>query len=553
MPNLLDRAVGAVAPKFALERARARLALDRINQLNEQKSQKFGYDGATTGRRTDGWYAGSADANVELYGTLIWLRDRSRDLVRNNPYAVKAIEELVGNTVGTGIIPQANTGNEALDKIIDKEWPYFVEDCDLPQRMDFYGQQALVVRTMAESGEAIARYIPRKAKSNLRIPLQIQMLESDYLDHNAGAIQTTTNNIVQGVEFDGDGQRIAYWLFGQHPGAQFFLNKGSLLSQRVSADQVLHVFRTLRPGQVRGVPWLAPVMIALRDLDGYCDSERVRKRTESCLAGIVIQEGPEPGLGSITTDGQTQQRIEQFEPGMVAYLRDGQDIRFNNPPAHGGYREYKTSELQTIASGIGVPYEMLASDMSLVNYSSFRGSTLGFRNLIDALRWTCLIPLHCQPIRKRFIDLLVLLGKIPGKLANDATINLYSTDWISPKWESVDPLKDSRAQIERIRSGTETLFQAISANGGDPRKQLEEIQTSNKLLDALGLVLDCDPRYVSLKGVAQIGQAEQDPKIEGKPVPGARTGSNQSSDITDIEEEIRQYERNGSGRSRNFS
>src|SRR6202044_1010646 len=94
-------------------------------------------------------------------GSLIWLPNRARDLIRNNPHAAKALEELTGHTVGTGIVPQAKTGDADLDKIIDSEWPYFVEQCDTPQRLDFYGMQALVMRSAGESGESIVRYRPR--------------------------------------------------------------------------------------------------------------------------------------------------------------------------------------------------------------------------------------------------------------------------------------------------------------------------------------------------------------------------------------------------------
>jgi lambda family phage portal protein len=529
MANLLDRVVGAWSPQRGLARARARVALDRLDQIHTE--HKFRYDGARSGRRVDGWYTGSGDATSELMGALVWLRDRSRDLVRNNPYAAKAIEELVGNTVGTGISPNATSGNDAVNKIINDEWPYFVESCDLSQRLDFYSQQAIVVRTMAESGESIARWRPRPARSNLRIPLQIQILESDYIDHNRnssyGSVPKNAS-IIQGVEFDSEEARIAYWLFNEHPGGVASNPRAALVSQRVPAYDVMHAFRTLRPGQVRGVPWLASVMIAMRDLDDYCDAERVRKKTEACLAGIVTQaESETPTLGPTTKDGL--QRVEHFEPGMIAYLHQGEDIKFNNPPTRGGYREYKISELQTIASGTGVPYEMLASDMSLVNYSSYRAGQLGFRNTISAFRWMTLIPLFCQPARRRFIDTLVLLGKIPQSAVTDPTINLYSTDWTSPRWESVDPLKDARAQVERIRSGVETLFTAISANGGDPNSQLIQISKINQIIDKLGLVLDSDPRYTNLRGVSQPLQAEQNPKIPGKPVPGSKGTSSGSS------------------------
>jgi len=51
---------------------------------------------------------------------------------------------------------------------------------------------------------------------------------------------------------------------------------------------------------------------------------------------------------------------------MVEYLKPGQEIKFNNPPAAGGYREYKMTELQGIMAGIGLPYELGTGDMSQV-------------------------------------------------------------------------------------------------------------------------------------------------------------------------------------------
>jgi capsid protein len=181
--NVLDRAIGIVAPRYALRRTQARAVLTLTQDYMERHAERFTYDRSSAGRRAHGWYAPSSDANVELMGSLVWLRNRSRDLIRNNPYAVKATEELVGNGVGTGIVPQAKTGNAGIDKTIDAEWPFFVEACDTPQRLDFYGMQALVMRTMAESGESIVRFRPRLAQDNLRVPLQLQLLKADFLDH----------------------------------------------------------------------------------------------------------------------------------------------------------------------------------------------------------------------------------------------------------------------------------------------------------------------------------------------------------------------------------
>src|SRR5580658_680911 len=133
---LLRRDWNAPSPssgRYAVQRVVGEL----VEGYRQRHAPRFAYEGATAGRRAYGWYAASADANVELMGALVWLRNRSRDLIRNNPYAARAIEELAGNVVGTGIVPKAKTGNVAIDKIIDAEWPFFADACDTPQRLDF--------------------------------------------------------------------------------------------------------------------------------------------------------------------------------------------------------------------------------------------------------------------------------------------------------------------------------------------------------------------------------------------------------------------------------
>lgn len=500
--------------------------------------ESFRYDGATAGRRAHGWYAASSDANVELMGALIWLRNRSRDLVRNNPYAAKAMEELVGNTIGTGIVPQAKTGNAALDKIIDGEWPYFVENCDTPQRLDFYGMQSLVLRSSAESGEELVRFRPRLTQDNLRIPLQLQLLEADFLDQ-ARTMGLVNGHVMQGVQFDMIGRRVAYWLFSYHPGGVLILNpRGGIISQPVPADQIMHVYRVLRPGQVRGIPWMTPSMMAFRDLDDYCDAERVRKKIEACVVAFVTQtEGMTGSPLGIKRDVSpiTGDRVESFEPAMIEYMKPGEDVKFNNPPASGGYREYKMTELQGIMAGIGMPYELGTGDMSQVNYSSWRGGMLGLRNNVENLRWLTVIPQFAMPVRRRFIDTLILQGKIPDKAMADPSISLYQTQWTAPRFESVDPVKDAEAVLKDVRMGRKTWFEAVIENGYDPAVQLDQIALFNKLLDKKEIILDSDPRNTTLRGQEQPAATEErTPSSKAAPGTPVRQAALTDDDFTDI-------------------
>jgi capsid protein len=149
---------------------------------------------------------------------------------------------------------------------------------------------------------------------------------------------------------------------------------------------------------------------------------------------------------------------------------------------------------------------------------------LGFRNAIEAFRWLTLIPMYCRPTWRRFIDTLVLIGRLPE--AN------YSVQWTAPKFESVDPLKDAMAELKKIRTGTLTLPEAIAQNGYDPEKQLLEIKRVNELLDEYDIILDCDPRNVNDKGVEQPTSSGETTPGDSKPKPAVKASAEFSARTT---------------------
>jgi hypothetical protein len=348
-----DHAIATVAPRMAARRVMARQAFETLTR---------GYDGAARGRRTEGWRApgSSADTEIGVAGAL--LRDRMRDLVRNNPHAAKAVAVLVNNIIGAGIMPRAASGDDTLDRKVDALFERWTADCDADGQLDFYGLQTLICREMVEAGEVLVRRRLRRASDGLPVPLQLQVLEADFLDATkSGALGA--GRLVQGIEFDAVGKRRAYWLHAEHPGDAYGALQNGLQSRPVSASEIAHIYEKQRT-QARGVPWGAPVIRALRDLDDYEVAELVRKKTEACVTAIVFgddeaQQGIAPSV--VDADGN---RVEQFEPGLIAYARGGKDIRFNQPSATGGYGEYKRASLHTISAGFRVPYELLTGDLS---------------------------------------------------------------------------------------------------------------------------------------------------------------------------------------------
>ncbi len=492
--NWIDKAIETVAPSWAVERAYARWTLD----------QARAYDAGKVGRRTEGWRAPSTSANAEIGPANTRIRARVHDLVRNNPYAAQAVRKMSAKAIGSGIVPRLRASGDEVERkqAAADYWRAFVDNCDPEGRLDFYGQQELAMRTVFESGEALVRLIPRPSSWKLRVPLQIQVLEPDYLDGSRTESLANGGAIIQGVEYDADGRRVAYWLFDEHPGdALMSFARRGFQSRRTPASEILHIFRPLRPGQVRGVSMFTPSVMRLRDTDDYADAELMRKKIAACFVAFVKRTaGPAAstlaGKNQTTESSTTGKRLEALRPGLINYMEAGDDVTFGKPPESEGYVEYMRFELHAIAAGIGVTYEQLTGDLSQVNYSSIRAGLVDFWDVLDQWQFFVAIPQLCQPIWNR-------VGQLQAAMGRRNAADSFDAIWTPPVRRWVDPAKEIDAKRKEIRSGLVTLPDAIAERGYDPADVLAEIAATNKTLDGLGIVLDTDPRKVSAAGLTQ--------------------------------------------------
>lgn len=494
--NWLDRIVSTVSPEAGLRRAVARTRLEMLASVRS-------YDAAKVGHGTGGWVGvGGSSANAEITPQLSRVRERSRDLVRNNPYAAKGVNALVNGIVGGGIVPEPKGGSTRQQTATEEVWNAWAEVCDADGALDFYGLQALIMRTVIESGECLIRFRPRRLSDGLPVPFQLQVLEPDFIDTSRQETYGDGSYSMDGIKFDRLGRRVAYWLYDRHPGDNRAMMVAGISSREVPASEIMHIFDKLRPGQDRGVPWFAPVILRLRDLADYDEAEIVRKKVEACLAAFVEQTpgGDQRPLGtgvvsSPNTNGTSgTTRRESFEPGMIAYMQAGEAVKFTDPTPSGGYGEYMGVQLHAIAAGLGVTYEQLTGDLSQVNYSSYRAGNLEFRALVERLRWQLMINQFCAPVWKRFMS----VGFASGALRRPDV----RAEWVAPPWQSIDPVKEADAALTEMRTGGKTLRDYLTEKGKDFTEWLEETTATNAALDAAGIVLDSDPRQRSKNGQA---------------------------------------------------
>lgn len=453
------------------------------------------FDGASKTARFSQWRRPGSSADVALAASAPLLRNGSRDLTRNNPYAEKALTVIESNTVGTGIIAQVQHPNEAKRKKLNDLWVDWTTttDIDADERLDLVGLENLIIRTIAESGEVIVRRRFRRGFDRLSIPIQVQVLEPDYLDSSKDGPLPNGGWIKGGIEFDKRGKRTAYYLYEEHPGDSGMLRTG-LTSYRIGAADVIHAFDPKRAGQSRGYPWVASAIRRMKDLDDYEDAQLVRQKIAACFTGFIHDMNAAGGTGAtgLSKTGPTENQLEYLQPGTLETLPAGKDIKFPSPPGVENYAEYTTTLLRSVAAAYGITYEALTGDYSKVNFSSGRMGWIEMSRNVH--RWQNTV-LRVQ-----------VLERIARWFIGGATLAGYETDdevwlkWTYPRREMLDPTSEIPALIKGIRGGLTSLQRVHASLGYDTAEVIDEIEQDNKRLDEKGIILDSDPRRVNISG-----------------------------------------------------
>lgn len=464
-PTALDRIIGWVDPGRGVKRLAARQMLARAY---EAASPRDLWKPRRSGASANADHA--ADASV--------LRAKARSLVQNVPYARAALDSLVANVIGTGITPvwEGPQKDEAANL-----WAEWVKVADADGKLDFYGIQALAYRTMEQDGECLLRYRWRRAEDGLPVPLQLQLLEIDWLDTGRQQGAAGGNTIVNGVEYDMLGRKVAFWLWDQHPGDTTLRRGTRMQSSRVPANLIQHIYRAERPGQGRGFTRFAPVISSIRDLRLLEDAELQRKNLEARLGVIVSGDaslfaGPPQQLSA--EDAKKTGELGQLPSGAMVNVPPGSNITTVAPNPSQGFPEYVKLQLHLILAGFGVPYEEGTGDMSEVNFSSARIKQQQFRRQCEQTQYLELVPGLCNPVTEKFREAAAMVSK----LKNSTKVS----DWSTPKWDYVNPQQDVEASIREIGSGQQSISEHIRRKGYRPEKVFEELGRDIAKLKEIG-------------------------------------------------------------------
>jgi lambda family phage portal protein len=456
----------------------------RVSSFFSGKRNLATFQGAAGSRLTLDWIATILSADQEIKGNMRLLRARARELSRNNPVAKSYLKILLSNVNGEKGINYRSlvrNNNQALNQPfnmkIEKAWTEWSKkgNCTVDRRFSFRQVQNLILKTLATDGEIFVRMVPGFAN---KYRFALQMIDADQVDHLFTRAKSKTENEIRlGVEVDEWGAPVAYYVNRYHPSDM----GGSLLRERIPAEQIIHLFDPDRVNQTRGITWFHPCMLEMRMLGGYVEAELVAARAGAAKMGFLKHtdassyEAPNP---------DAHYHIDA-NPGVIEQLPPGMDFQQWNPdhPAN-AFPQFVKAMLRFISSSLGVSYNALASDLEGVNYSSMRSGLL-----IERDQWKMCQSLMKETFLQPIFETWISLALLSGALVLDSRDPSRFTEgqWEARGWQWVDPLKDVQASILGINAGLTSRSECIGEGGGDTEDVFEQLAEEKKLAESFGL------------------------------------------------------------------
>jgi len=478
----IDSLVGVFNPKAGLARFQVRAA-------KEMLSKSFPFRGAQKNRHNKDWVTSSGSADEDMLYSLTDLRERSRDLVRNDTHAAGIVLTMKTNVVGVGMKPQSsvdskyvgmtNDQTEEFETVAEQAFARWVPFADTQGRIDFYEMQDLIEGQILINGEVIIIENRIPDDPNRPYALSYEVIEADRLETPPAYL--SDKDVRQGVRLGTRGEPIGYYISRYHPGDTHFKDRSveqftyyPIFNLSTGRRQVYHLYEVERPGQSQGLPILTPAIEYFQHKAKYMEAELVAARVAACLVGVIKKENAyESALNRTTADSQGN-RLEKMSPGKFEYLNTGEDLQVINPNRpNSAFDPFLKTVLRSISTSIGLPYEIVAKDFSSSNYSTMRSALIEARRYFlkrqDWHQRKFLQPVWCALMEEAFLKRE--LGDIDFY---EKKTFWTAARWVAQGWPWVDPKKEVEASALAIEKGLSTASREAAHQGRDFYEMVDE-------------------------------------------------------------------------------
>jgi capsid protein len=437
------------------------------------------------------------------------LRNRCRYEVRNNSYLSGMLLSLANDCIGVGPQLQMQTGNDALDTMIETSFWQWSREVRLAEKL------RLMRVARAEAGEAFGILV---SNPNLLHPVKMSLSvrEAEEIADPAllGVLQS---DWYDGIRFDEYGNPVSYRVLRAHPGATGVLASLQLRYDDIKARYVLHYYRPARPGQRRGIPDVTPAIGIFMELRRTCEAVIAAYESAADFAAVLeTDQSPDAdeaidSAGTTTGTTVTPQALDLVELTRRAATVLPRNYKLSQVKAEhpsANYEMFVNQKLREAARCLNMPFTIAALDSSQANMSAayLDHQTYAKAILVDR------------------DDMEVLLDRLLDQWMTEA-VNTPDAlpampDRVSHSWRwplignHADPMKVAVAQSQRLANHTTSLAAECGRNGDDWEEVLRQRAKEKARMRELGLIEE-QPSEESRR--AAMEDDEQPPAGRGAP------------------------------------
>lgn len=522
--SFIDRQIARVSPRWAAERARARVQHMAAEMAGEQAAEIMAsgrhalsegvpdtrWRGASRSLRSlVSWQVprGGAYRNLPGY-ELDRMAGRSQDAARNHTIARAVLGRMRTGIVGTGVRPHAVVDADALgipdveaDRInmrLDDafaEWAEEPAECDIAGEFDFYAKQDQAVLASMIDGDMFVS-TPMVTRPGRQWSMKTQEIGGWRVSNPDG--QADTAELIMGIDRTRDGYQRGVWVRRADPDDvlnpidAYQWDRLPVWGERTGRRRVMHVrWDVDQLGAVRAAPALAPILEPIQQLETYKRSELMAAVVTSLFTVFLKKDGaagsqlddnldPMAAFAGSTTvkESQRDSAASQFlelGSGSILDLAPGEEpvaVSPNRP--NKDFDQFFRSIIDAMGSAIGIPGDILLMRYN-ASYAAARAAMLeAYRTFTKRRRW--LVQSHSAPIRALVIDEAVARGRLvlPGyadPLRRRAYLNAL---WIGPARGSMDEDKEANAAGKRIKFGISNEWMETAAMSGENWLQVHQ-------------------------------------------------------------------------------
>lgn len=433
------------------------------------------YEGATRGARSHGWHAPSVGPNRALANAGKSLRNRTRAGYRNSLMMRSAINKNTTNEAGKGFTLLSTSKDDEFKASFNALWKISAQQLDPWGDLNFGGLIKLCVLSRRMSGEVFIRRLRRRLASGLELPLQVEIVESDYCPTELNRKLSARRRIIQGIEFDGK-VKVAYWFYKAHPDdgiESVSLNQ----LERVPARDVIHHYMPIRPGQVRAEPEAAAALLKDRTFHEYDDAELVRKRQRSAFTGFLYREDQgeegwdyDPATGKELYPGESQGYSESHTVNAGTILRGvpGEKLNlFNGDDTGQGYGDYVRWQAIMMSAGLDTPYPLMTGDWANLNDRLVRAMLNEYRRGIAFDQMNLSGFQVAFGIWRWAIETAISIDKIRAPGYAQTPWDYFALDIRPDAWKHLHPEQDINARNKAVSSNISNAEREAAEYGTD--------------------------------------------------------------------------------------